>query len=226
MCTASWLKRNNQIHFFFNRDESKKRPSATPPKIYNNQSIYLKDKESNGTCLLVNNNGFIIALLNNDNLKNIEFTKSRGEIPLKFKNVKNFFQVKKILQNINYKNYQPFKLLILNKKGEKIFYTSNGKALKKTTLKSNFISSSSYKPKKVLAFRKETYSTIEYKTIKKLRKMHFNSIKSQENLSILTNRNCSQTHSISEIVLSKYLIHYNYTDLINSSNFKELTLNR
>jgi hypothetical protein len=67
VCTASWLKRDQTLHFFFNRDELKTREEALPPfarKTGELAWVAPADGRARGTWIAASARGLVLALLN------------------------------------------------------------------------------------------------------------------------------------------------------------------
>jgi len=67
VCTASWLARPDGFELFFNRDESRRRQRALPPRLLEVEGTrYLApiDADAGGTWLGVNEHGLAVGVLN------------------------------------------------------------------------------------------------------------------------------------------------------------------
>lgn len=67
MCTVSWWRNGSDYGLLFNRDESRKRLDALPPRVHNEGGCrYLSpiDADAGGTWVFVNQFGLIACLLN------------------------------------------------------------------------------------------------------------------------------------------------------------------
>ena len=68
MCTLSWWQHEHSYGVLFNRDESRKRSAAQPPRLRERQNVsYLspQDPDGGGTWIWVNQAGIIGCILNN-----------------------------------------------------------------------------------------------------------------------------------------------------------------
>ena len=67
MCTLTWWAGDTGYEVFFNRDEKKDRPVATPPELSEKEGVRFlapRDSAAGGTWILVNEFGVTFALLN------------------------------------------------------------------------------------------------------------------------------------------------------------------
>lgn len=65
MCTLSWLRDGNDLHVFFNRDESRLREKAIPPAVDPEvTAVYPRDPEGSGTWISGTRES-VLCLLNN-----------------------------------------------------------------------------------------------------------------------------------------------------------------
>lgn len=67
MCTASWLRDDAGYAVFFNRDELRTRPPASPPRLWRRRGVRFVaplDASAGGTWLTVNEAGVTVGLLN------------------------------------------------------------------------------------------------------------------------------------------------------------------
>jgi hypothetical protein len=67
VCTASWLRRGERLHLFFNRDEALARVPASEPVLLERDGVRFaapRDGRSGGTWIAVSERGLALALLN------------------------------------------------------------------------------------------------------------------------------------------------------------------
>jgi hypothetical protein len=136
MCTVTYLppQRGRNLVLTSNRDELDYRETI-PPKIYTHNGIsicYPKDTLASGSWIAMNSNGRIVCLLNGAfeaHKKELYHTNSRGQALLQLaasdKETLNYFNEQ------NLKTTQPFTIITIDVKDEKIIYFSefiwNGK---------------------------------------------------------------------------------------------------
>jgi len=81
VCTASWLKSRDSLHFFFNRDELRTREPASPPAVRGDGDVrWLSpvDGRAHGTWIGATERGLVLALLNrSEGVRPVE-AESRG----------------------------------------------------------------------------------------------------------------------------------------------------
>ena len=83
MCTATWLRRADRLHLFFNRDEELERESATAPQLQERDGVRFaapRDGRAGGTWIAVSERGLALALLNRSDGIVPERPGSRGRL--------------------------------------------------------------------------------------------------------------------------------------------------
>lgn len=115
MCTMSWQIYEDSLSVIFNRDELLSRKDGLPPDNFLSNGVrYIapKDPEGGGTWVSANENGLILALLNNYNVaskpdSNVQY-KSRGQIVAMLSSLTSLDEVSKSLNSTNLSDYRPF----------------------------------------------------------------------------------------------------------------------
>lgn len=165
MCTVSWCHQPNGYTLFFNRDESRSRPTATPPKervVGHTRCIHPTDPEGGGTWLLVNQYGLSFGLLNFYEAQ-ISYQpanrQSRGQLPLKFANCDNLSAVEQALGEHDLTPFPPLHFLAVEPLGQAILFTWDGKSKSVThpTWEDLPISTSSFETDKVIEARRSHF---------------------------------------------------------------------
>ena len=119
MCTLTWWTGDDGgYEIFFNRDEMKSRPLASPPELSEKNRVRFlspRDSAAGGTWMLVNEFGVTIALLNwysqQTATGRIENKRSRGQLVLELGDVKDLDSLRQRLIAFDPEEFQPFRLL-------------------------------------------------------------------------------------------------------------------
>lgn len=115
MCTISWLYLEHEYHVFFNRDELRSRPVATPPGEYSfgaSKVLMPVDPQGNGSWLSTNDNGVTLALLNYyQGVAPDEPLLSRGQIIRQLSGFTGVSDISQVMDEIELSRYAPFTLL-------------------------------------------------------------------------------------------------------------------
>ena len=123
MCTLSWQIHNSHLSLVFNRDELFTRPEAIPPDVYESDGIHYiapVDSKAGGTWISANENGLILALLNNYAVSQVNSDhskssfKSRGLLVRELAVKSSVWEVMRALQKEDMMNYQPFDLYVFS----------------------------------------------------------------------------------------------------------------
>lgn len=229
MCTVSFVNHNNKIIITSNRDEKIIRPSAIPPKNYliNDKNIFFpKDKKANGTWFAADETGSIIVLLNGALEKHIQkntYKKSRGLILL------DLISSKSILNNwseIDLENIEPFTLVVFENNE---LYQLQWNELEKSTIhldkfEKHIWSSSTLYSSEIRKVRKQWFVDFiaknEILSEDKMIDFHSNTESENKEFGLQINRgNLMKTVSISQAIIQKNKICFQYNDLISNEKF-------
>jgi hypothetical protein len=116
MCTVSFIAHKHGYFLTSNRDEKKVRGIASKPQVYhfkNNRLIFPKDKNANGTWILLKQNGDSLCLLNGafeNKIPEQVFPTSRGQIVLQIASKENMLEA---FSFIDLAKTAPFTLIIV-----------------------------------------------------------------------------------------------------------------
>lgn len=242
MCTLSWLYSEGNVEIFFNRDESKNRPSAIPPSTFSCGHVhkYLMpiDTQSHGSWIGVTNTGLCICLLNY-----YQGDTPSGELISRGLLVKDILEIateKDIASYLNSKcwaNYAPFTLVL--------FYPDkptpntlcwDGHKIKSIDIQSPYTSSGVNFPE-VSQSRQDTYqkyfsNTAKYKNqTEVLKAYHHSHLPEKSKYSVCMHRDDASTVSFSHIKVSDERVEFNYkegapcqTDKVQSTSLARIKL--
>jgi uncharacterized protein with NRDE domain len=236
MCTLTILPYNNKIFVGFNRDELRTRKTAIPPSfyVYNNiKMIYPKDANFGGTWIGANELGFLFFLLNYNqkNLyKNYFFNKayknkkSRGLIIPELLKLESEEQIHEYIQNFDYWNYSPFRLIFFNVNNLKVLqfiYSGRGKKTRCYSIPF-FQASSGLGDQKIYPLRKKLFNTLlqNQPSIKKQIRFHHYRNKKNPLENIFVNRKLARTVSQTFILIENQQIMVHYLDHLNKKKHK------
>jgi len=206
MCTATWSRDDQGLHFYFNRDESRLRPAGIPPMIWEEKIPFLapKDPLGGGSWLGVNNHGLVVALLNyyprDYQFRPREEYKTRGGLVAELLQNSSFEGALDQACHLVWEDFAPCTVLLLDTQQEGALQW-DGARLRNLDLETSFISSSGYCHEEVTAIRFEAYTKWK-ETSDSHRRFHFSQNSQGGSYSILMNREDAQTVSYTEIHLS------------------------
>ncbi len=213
MCTVSWVNQPDGYTLYFNRDESRQRPEATPPEVQTKAHISFicpRDPQAGGTWLLVNQYGLSICLLNYYEAQ-LDYAptqpQSRGNLPLLLKSSKSLEELTATLKKHNLTPYPPFHLLAVTPNATAKMFTWSGQEITARTITPDDlpITTSSFETDKVLAHRIQLYKTLSQE--------NYHTHHDPENPAYSPNmaRPDALTVSISIVEVSNEQINFTYT---------------
>ena len=224
MCTVSFVPIENGYCITSNRDESIKREKAIPPKKYiiNQKEIYFpKDPRAGGTWFAHDNKNCIV-LLNGAEEKHIlkeSYRKSRGLIVLDLISAKDSI---KEWEKMDLNQIEPFTIILFyDNQLYQLQWNEFEKSSIKLDIKKSYIwSSSTLYEKKIRDERANWFvEFIESErevTNKKLLDFHQFTQNNNKDYGLQINRNnLLKTISITQCIISKNNITFNYIDLLN-----------
>ncbi|WP_339889266.1 NRDE family protein [uncultured Flavobacterium sp.] len=224
MCTVSFVPLKDSYCITSNRDESILREKAIPPTKYliNNKEIYFpKDPKAGGTWIAHNNKSSIV-LLNGAKEKHIhktDYRKSRGLIVL---DLISSINPTKEWESIDLDNIEPFTIVLFSE--EKLFQLQwDGIEKESVELDANqnhIWSSSTLYEKEIRERRaiwfKEFIKSENNIDSQKLLNFHQFTESKNKNFGLQINRNnILKTISITQCIISKNDITFNYIDLLD-----------
>ena len=221
MCTVSWAKRPSGYSLFFNRDESRKRPSGLPPELTETEyTSFLcpRDPVGGGTWLLVNRYGLSLGLLNYYELEmsyQPENPQSRGQLPIQFANCQLSSDVGQAITKTDLTPYPPFHLLAVDRNASAVLATWNGKtiSLQNPDIYDLPISTSSFKTDEVIGLRKQYFEEQVLPRLEQdeaLKQFHANKQPSPDTHAVLMTRPDAKTVSITQIKVEGNQAQMNY----------------
>ncbi len=161
MCTLTWCRPGNGgLQVFFNRDEKKTRPIATPPARMEQDGVAFlspRDPLGGGTWMLANEHRIVICLLNKWELerRTPKNPRSRGSLVLSMAAVKSLDDLPSILTELE--SYPAFSLVAFSEETERL-WEWDGISLTDAELEMP-LTSSSYRFPEVRAARCSAFET-------------------------------------------------------------------
>ncbi len=121
MCTLTVVRLpSSVVRVAFNRDESRTRPTALPPRVQrlaSRNAIFPTDPTSGGTWLAVNDAGLVLAVLNvnlPDRDRNApKPPRSRGELIPSLLECDSPSAALSVCERLNYREFAPFRLVLI-----------------------------------------------------------------------------------------------------------------
>ncbi|MFW0739908.1 NRDE family protein [Flavobacterium sp. T12S277] len=229
MCTVSFINNNGRIILTSNRDEKVVRPTAIPPKNYkkkNKNIIFPKDSKAGGTWYIVDDKGTVLVLLNGALEKHevkISYRKSRGLIVL---DVIGHDSPREFWDIINLDDIEPFTLVLFEDK--RLFQLRwNGLCKESIELdvnKNHIWSSATLYSEEIKKERANWFNAfLKYKdeiSVLDMLEFHKNTQKENKENGLVINRNDEmKTLSITQTVIEKNKVIFEYHDLIENKEF-------
>jgi hypothetical protein len=232
MCTVSFINSDGKYIITSNRDEKIVRPSAVIPKNYfinNKKILFPKDGYAGGTWFAIDENGNIIVLLNGaqekHQLKN-KYRKSRGLIVL---DLISSFSIIDSWEKIDLLDIEPFTLVVLEK--QELYQLQWNELVKSNVLldksKNHIWSSSTLYPKEIREERTQWFQDFIYsKSQLSPQDMYYFHTHTEEHDSenglVINRNNILKTVSISQVIIEKNKISFNYSDLLIDEVFTNI----
>jgi hypothetical protein len=141
MCTLSWWITESQRGVFFNRDELRTRTHGLPPRLITTESgkkiLMPLDPDAGGTWIGVNEEGLIVAVLNNypHYQNSINGQRSRGQLVVDLLSQSNSAEAcMEALECLSLKKYRGFLLFAMDRFAEPLARSWDGGSLATLTL--------------------------------------------------------------------------------------------
>ena len=233
MCTLTWAhnaqtdtsdsqetSRGSGYQIHFNRDESRWRSKALPPRLLTSRGIeYLApiDQDAKGTWILVNSWGFSVCLLNhyvdgsvsNKSQVSPDF-RSRGLLVKDLGHLKNIGEALAALDRAGIKNYASFDMYLFDiHQVHAIGW--NGKTRTDTENPVAFKSSSGFHARQVVDSRRKHFGQRQLSD-QSLREFHRSHTPHKSAYSVCMHREDARTQSYTEIDVSRCAASICYTD--------------
>ncbi len=159
MCTASWIQDANRLTLFFNRDESRDRPSGLPPQVSERNGVRViapRDGLAGGTWIFANDAGCAAVLLNHypeksthSDDQSAQWT-SRGELLLDLACCPDTEKAESLLrEQLLSVRFQPFHLLWFAPGNQRAMWTWDGIGVVGPTRPSPPLTTSAWNPGEV-----------------------------------------------------------------------------
>lgn len=174
MCSFSWHRFEPQLAVVFNRDESRLRPVAEPPKVLQDQRtrfIMPKDPQGQGSWIAANEYGFVFVLLNDYlGLMKSEYELiSRGLLIRTLANCMSWSEVLYTVEQWPLGQSQPFQLGVLTLTRQQFWhYDGVVSKLKAQSLPKSLFSSGHQDAKAIINRRREYMTTLSPRSVAEL----------------------------------------------------------
>lgn len=229
MCTVSFINNNGRIIITSNRDEKVGRPTAILPKNYtkkNKNIIFPKDSKAGGTWYILDDKGTILVLLNGASEKHeikLPYRKSRGLIVLE---VIGHDSPREFWDIINLENIEPFTLILYE---DKRLFQLRWNGINKESIaldenKNHIWSSATLYPEEIKKMRANWFDAFLKNRDRisgaDMLEFHKHTQKENKENGLVINRNDElKTLSITQAVIEKNKVIYEYYDLIENKEF-------
>lgn len=164
MCTATWRTTADGYVLYFNRDESRSRQAAAPPRRIDRGGMPLlapADGDFGGTWIATNATGLTVALLNRyqDHAKAGPgpFI-SRGLLVLDLAEATDWLDLDARLDVLDFNQYRPFTLLVVEAQGEAFRAAWDGRRRLPNDRPEPPMASSGYDPEGIEALRHQIFA--------------------------------------------------------------------
>lgn len=223
MCTLSWKWSEETFHLFFNRDEALARPKALPPIVRQEKENLILcpiDPQGGGTWMGVNQQGLVIALVNdyqNPAKQAVTGLRSRGLLVLELLTEVSVDSILKAIQGMELSCYPGFLLHLfsLSEEGWQIHWNGEQLNLKEISEVKLPISSSSVYPQEAERYRQQRYS--DAFSVAELREFHALYDKDAPGLSPWMKRDDAKTQSYTEIELNLHEAKIWYGETVSTA---------
>ena len=218
MCTVSWFATESGYELFFNRDESRKRLQASPPKLmYSNDVEFISptDEQAGGSWIVSNEFGITICLLNlylNSGEPLINQPTSRGSIVRMLADIQQLDQVHSRLNQHELTQFLSFRVFVIDRKLNNQLYIWDGHSLDVEQNVHAPKSSSSVDTQKVVETRKKRFVELglDVSTDRKDFLEFHRGHEPDKNYSVCVHREHTKTVSLSHIRVSEDRIDFDY----------------
>jgi hypothetical protein len=215
MCTMSWVYHDEGYEMYFNRDETKARLIAYPPKMCTEMGVSFIapiDADAGGTWMGVNAFGVSVCLLNGLGRVDPERTDyvSRGALVMSLLTVSGSAMVEKKIAQMDLTVYRPFSLVILEPTQSVVAWVWDGVAIWLDTHISAPLISSSFRLKDVEKNRKELFHRLNLAQTNRLEDYHRSHEPEAGPFSVCMHRDDAHTVSLSKVVVTAQQIHFYY----------------
>ncbi|MFT5110258.1 MAG: hypothetical protein ACI9UA_005912 [Pseudoalteromonas tetraodonis] len=215
MCTVSWCHQfPGSYALFFNRDESKTRLPATPPRVQSANGVEFitpADGDHGGTWLLANAHGLSVGILNHyaaSETYTPDKPTSRGHLVLSLADAHDPQAVAENLASIDPAPFRPFVLFAVSP-SDALLWIWDGKRLRTDSPRLP-LTTSSYRTDEVVASRRLAFANLRSKTPESLAYYHESHDPERPKFSIRLRRQNTQTVSLSRIKISPREVTYTY----------------
>ncbi len=213
MCTLTWETFLGGYELHFNRDESRTRRKADPPKLTVRSGVSViapRDSEAGGTWISLNEAGVSLCLLNNyDAAERIVGHVSRGMLVDALSTAKNSSELNTLISALNLSDYSAFDLFVFSPKENPLHISWDGVACKEQKPTEQFASSSGVDTGEVILGRLQQYIIRDDQTLTDFHRSH---LPSKSAYSVCMHRPDAETQSYTRIQVNESQCQLWYTD--------------
>jgi len=220
---VSWWRNGSDYGLLFNRDESRKRLDAIPPRVHNEGSCWYLcpvDADAGGTWVFVNQFGLIGCLLNNYPSQRIAVAKavSRGLLLKSLGCQQDIDSVQAAVTEMRLMSYQAFFLLVMHARSMNLFAWDGARLIvSKDSAIKRPLTTSGYRPTEVIEYRinkfKELCAEDTEPSQQQLASFHSQYHPDFPAHSVLMSRPETRTVSQSQIRVTTDLITFSYASI-------------
>lgn len=232
MCTLTWLRQEDELNIWFNRDEQTLRAEAIPPQLLNWQGVKVIapiDPPSAGTWICSNEFGVSVALLNWYLQPASDGKISRGQLVKSLSQLTSLDELSSVLESIDFRVFAPFQCAIFDR-FKQCLLCWNGEQLSITEVP-EILTSSSVETLATINRRKQQFQQFQNITASRddffsFHQQHDCDFPSQ---SVCVHRELSRTMSHTQIQLTTQTITMRYfsgypCDITSTTTPSELVL--
>ncbi|MGB4845588.1 MAG: NRDE family protein [Ferruginibacter sp.] len=231
MCTVSFVSAKDRIIITSNRDEHIQRQTAAAPDFEmmgQKKIIFPKDAKAGGTWFAAASNATVVVLLNGAFVKHTPvppYRKSRGLILLDIIEAENPYM---FFKNADLLHIEPFTVILYQPATlYELRWDGNDKHEKLLDVSGNYIwSSATLYTNEIIAERKEKFDQFVHVndsiTAGSIFDFHNSNQGDAENGFIINRDTGMKTFSITQAIISKDLIDFYHTDLLQDRQYEEI----
>lgn len=232
MCTLTWLRSEDELQIWFNRDEQTIRPDAIPPRIYNWNDVQVVapiDPPSGGSWLASNQHGLSVTLLNWYLLPAKAGKISRGQLVKALATLSSCDSLPEFIRQHNFSVYAPFQCVVFDTRTQQLL-SWNGEQLTVTDAP-KIMTSSSVETDATIKRRIDKFSQFCHQTDTASNYFEFHQQHDADfsEQSVCVHRELSRTMSHTQICVTQEQLTMRYFDgypceITNSTSPHEIAL--
>jgi hypothetical protein len=221
MCTATWLRDGPVFRLWFNRDESRGRPVADPPAVYEMDGLRFvapRDAAKGGTWIAASDEGRVLALLNKSGGVRPAIPGTRGRLIPRWIGAADSFDLLRAVAGEPFDDLPPFRLLAFGfdatAEGRAVIFSWNGVDRERNPLESarGLVASSGLGDDTALAARSKVFRETTIPTADSHRAFHRSHLPERGPFSPCMHHALARTVSHTEIEIGPDRVVMRYVD--------------